>query len=84
VAKVAPDIAASWTYHAITVLRIAINKAGKTDPTAIREAILAIRKHPGAEGEFNFDANGDGLRGYNIVRNEDGTIVFIRHIEATS
>ena len=63
---------------------MAINKAGKTDPKAIREAILAIRKHPGAEGEYNFDANGDGLHGYNIVRNDKGTIVFDKHIESAS
>jgi branched-chain amino acid transport system substrate-binding protein len=84
VAKVAPDNQSSWTYDAITVLCMAINKAGKTDPVAIREAILAVRKHPGAEGEYNFDANGDGLHGYNIVRNEKGTIVFDKHIESAS
>jgi branched-chain amino acid transport system substrate-binding protein len=36
---------------------------------------------PGAEGEYNFDQNGDGLHGYNIVKNEKGTIVFDKHIE---
>ena len=82
--KVAPDNQSSWTFDAITVLCMAINKAGKTDPTAIREAILSIRKHAGAEGEYNFDANGDGLHGYNIVRNEKGTIVFDKHIESAS
>src|ERR1700738_666408 len=84
VAKVAPDNQSSWTYDAVTVLCMAINKAGKTDPTATREAILAVRKHPGAEGEYNFDANGDGLHGYNIVKNENGTIVFDKHIESAS
>jgi len=44
---------------------------------------LAIRGFKGAEGEYNFDANGDGLHGYNIVRNENGMIVFDRHIEFT-
>jgi branched-chain amino acid transport system substrate-binding protein len=82
--KVAPDNQASWTFDAITVLCMAIKKAGKTDPTAIREAILSIKKHAGAEGEYNFDANGDGLHGYNIVRNEKGTIVFDKHIESAS
>lgn len=81
---VAPDNQSSWTYDAITILCMAINKAGKTDPQAIREAILAIRKHQGAEGEYNFDANGDGLHGYNVVRNEKGTIVFDKHVEAGS
>ena len=80
-AKVAPDNQASWTYDAITILCMAIKKAGKTDPGAIREAILAVRKHQGAEGEYNFDANGDGLHGSNIVRNEKGTIVFDKHID---
>lgn len=84
VAKVAPDNQSSWTYDAITVLCKAINAAGKTDPAAIREAILAIRKHAGAEGEYNFDANGDGLHGYNIVKNEKGTIVFDKHVESAS
>ena len=82
VAKVPPDNQSSWTYDAVTVLCMAIKKAGKTEPSAIREAILATRKHAGAEGEYNFDQNGDGLHGYNIVRNEKGTIVFDKHIEA--
>ena len=84
VAKVAPDNQSSWTYDAVTVLCMAIKKAGKTDPGAIRDAILAVRKHAGAEGEYNFDANGDGLHGYNIVKNDKGTIVFDKHIESTS
>jgi branched-chain amino acid transport system substrate-binding protein len=81
VAKVAPDNQASWPYDAITILAKAINAAGKTDPDAVRTAILAIKGHPGAEGEYNFDANGDGLHGYNVVKNEKGTIVFDKHIE---
>lgn len=83
VAKVAPDNQSSWTYDAVTVLAAAINKAGSTEPGKIREAILAIKKFPGAEGEYNFDQNGDGLHGYNIVKNEKGTIVFDKHIEFT-
>ena len=63
------------------MLAQAINKAGSTEPAKIREAILAIRKFPGAEGEYNFDQNGDGLHGYNIVKNEKGDIVFDKHIE---
>ena len=84
VAKVAPDNQSSWTYDAVTILCMAIKKASKTDPAAIREAILSVRKFQGAEGEYNFDANGDGLHGYNIVRNEKGTIVFDKHIEPST
>jgi len=83
IAKVAPDNQSSWPYDAITVLAAAINKAGSTDPAKIREAILATQKFPGAEGEYNFDQNGDGLHGYNIVKNEKGNITFDKHIEFT-
>jgi branched-chain amino acid transport system substrate-binding protein len=81
--KVAPDNQSSWTFDAVTVLSASINKAGSTDPAKIREAILATKKFPGAEGEYNFDQNGDGLHGYNIVKNDKGTIVFDKHIEFT-
>jgi branched-chain amino acid transport system substrate-binding protein len=81
VIKVAPDNQSSWTFDAVTVLSAAINKAGSTDPGKIREAILATKKFPGAEGEYNFDQNGDGLHGYNVVRNDKGSIVFDKHIE---
>jgi branched-chain amino acid transport system substrate-binding protein len=79
--KTAPDLQSAWPYDAVTVLSAAINKAGTTDPGKIREAILGLKKFPGAEGEYNFDQNGDGLHGYNVVRNEKGTIVFDKHIE---
>jgi branched-chain amino acid transport system substrate-binding protein len=81
--KVAPDNQSSWPYDAITVLAKAINTAGSTDPDKIRDAILAVKKFPGAEGEYNFDQNGDGLHGYNIVKNDKGTITFDKHIEFT-
>ena len=79
--KFAPDNQSSWPYDAVTILSAAINKAGSTDPVKIRESILSLKKYPGAEGEYNFDANGDGLHGYNVVRNEKGTIVYDKHID---
>jgi branched-chain amino acid transport system substrate-binding protein len=79
--KFAPDNQSAWTHDAITVLSAAINRAGSTDPGKIRDAILGLKKFPGAEGEYNFDQNGDGLHGYNVVRNEKGTIVYDKHIE---
>ena len=78
-----PDLQSAWPYDAIGVLAIGINKAGSTDPNKIREAMLSIKGYKGAEGEYNFDQFGDGLHGYNIMRNEKGTIVFDKHIEFT-
>jgi len=83
VSNVPPDNYSSWTYDAIGVLAMAINKAGSTDPDKIRAAMLSTKGYQGAEGEYNFDEFGDGLHGYNIVRNEKGVIVFDKHIEFT-
>ena len=41
----------------------------------------AIKGYAGAEGEYNFDANGDGLHGYNVVKNESGKIVFDKRVD---
>lgn len=79
--KSAPDIFASWTYDAVNVLARGIADAKGTEPEKLRQAILAIKGYEGAEGTYNFDANGDGLHGYNIVRNNNGTIVFDKHID---
>ena len=79
--KAVPDVFASWSYDAVNVLALAINKAKSLDPQAVRTSILAVKGYKGAEGTYNFDQNGDGLHGYNIVKNEDGKIVFDKHID---
>ena len=79
--KKVPDNQSSWTFDAINILGLAINNAGSTDPTKLRDAILAIKGYGGAEGTYNFDPNGDGLQGYNVVRNENGKITFERRID---
>ncbi|MBQ8102059.1 MULTISPECIES: ABC transporter substrate-binding protein [unclassified Afipia] len=80
--KLAPDNQSAWTYDAVTVLAKAMNTAKSTEPEKVRSAILAIKGFEGAEGQYNFDENGDGLHGYNIVKNDKGNIVFEKHIEA--
>ncbi len=77
-----PD--SGWTYDAMKILARAFNDAKTTDPVKVREAIIAIKGMKGTEGTYNYDANGDGLRGYNIVKNVDGNIVYDRHIEFDS
>ena len=81
--KATPDNQSSWTFDAVNLLGLAINNAGSTDPEKIRAALEGIRNYAGAEGTYNFDANGDGLRGYNIVKNDGGKIVFERRIDVT-
>jgi branched-chain amino acid transport system substrate-binding protein len=79
--KSAPDIFASWTYDAVRVLALAMGTANSLEPDKVRQAILAVKNYPGAEGTYTFDKNGDGLHGYNIVKNNDGTVVFDKHID---
>jgi branched-chain amino acid transport system substrate-binding protein len=79
--KSAPDYHGAWTYDAVHVLALAIDNAKSLEPQKIREAILSVKDYPGVEGTYNFDQNGDGLRGYNVVKNDNGKIAFIKHID---
>jgi len=63
------------------ILALAMNTAKFTEPEKVRDAILAIKGYKGTEDTYNCDQNGDGLRGYNVVRNVGGKIVYDKHIE---
>jgi branched-chain amino acid transport system substrate-binding protein len=76
-----PDLFSAWAYGGLYLLKHAIEKAGTTDADAVRDAMLSIRGLKGVEGTYNFNSNGDGAHGYNIVKNEKGKVVFIEHIE---
>ena len=58
-----------------------MNTAKSTEPEAIRKAILGIKGYRGLEGTYEFDARGDGLHGYNVVKNDGGKIVFIKRVD---
>jgi branched-chain amino acid transport system substrate-binding protein len=79
--KSVPDNVGAWPYDAVHVLALAINNAKSLEPQKIREAILSVKDYPSVEGTYNFDQNGDGLHGYNLVKNDNGKIVFIKHID---
>ncbi|MFL5388544.1 MAG: ABC transporter substrate-binding protein [Myxococcales bacterium] len=78
--NVEPDLYSSWCYDAVSVLAEAMRRAPDLKPDSLRKAILAIKGFPGAEGEYNFDENGDGLDHYHIVRNESGAIKYFKTI----
>ncbi|MBK4735145.1 ABC transporter substrate-binding protein [Noviherbaspirillum pedocola] len=79
--KLVPDLYSAWSYDAVQVLAQAIKKANSTKPDDIRKAIHEIKGYKGVEGTYTFDKNGDGLHGYNVVKNENGKIVFVKHID---
>ncbi len=67
-----------------TCWALAIKSAKSTNPDAIRKAILEIRGYMGVEGTYNYDKNGDGVHGYNVVKNDLGKIVYIKYISFQS
>jgi branched-chain amino acid transport system substrate-binding protein len=77
-----PD--SGWTFDGIKILCNAMNDAKTTDPEKIRAAILSLKGYKGTEGEYNYDENGDGLHGYNIVKNDKGKVEFDKHVEMTA
>jgi len=83
IAHVPADNFGSWTFDAVHIAAKAMTDAKSTEPAKVREAILAIKGYKGVEGSYNFDQNGDGLHGYNIVKNDGGKIVFDKHVEYT-
>jgi branched-chain amino acid transport system substrate-binding protein len=76
-----PDNFSSWAFDALNILALAMNNANSTEPEAVRKAILAIKGYKGLEGTYDFDARGDGVHGYNVVKNEGGKIVFIKRVD---
>jgi branched-chain amino acid transport system substrate-binding protein len=76
-----PDIPTAWSYDALQLLAIAINGAKSTEPEAIRRALLAIKGYRGLEGVYEFDQRGDGLHGYNVLRNQAGKMTFIKRVD---
>lgn len=81
--KITADMYSAWTYDAVNVLALAIKNANSTKPADIQKALLNIKNYKGVEGTYNYDKNGDGLHGYNIVKNDKGKIVFVKHIDFT-
>jgi branched-chain amino acid transport system substrate-binding protein len=79
--KVDPDFYSAWVYDSVNLLALAMKTANSTKPEDIAKALHNIKGYKGVEGTYNFDQNGDGLHGYNIVKNDQGKIVFVKHID---
>jgi branched-chain amino acid transport system substrate-binding protein len=79
--KLEADLYSAWAYDAVKLLALAITNSKSTKPEDIKKALHEIQGYKGVEGTYNFDKNGDGLHGYNIVKNDNGNIVFVKHID---
>lgn len=77
------DLYSAWTYDAVHVLAEAMKKAPDLKPESIRTAILSIKGFQGAEYEYNFDENGDGLDHYHIIQNVNGDLKFAKTLRGS-
>lgn len=68
-----PSYGAVWTYDCVSILFDAMARAKRLDGPAIKEAILAVPVYQGLEGEIRFDAFGDILYDYQLLKVADGS-----------
>lgn len=66
-----PDAYAAEAYDAITIAMLAIEKAGKADREAVREALGKV-EFESTRGAFKFDEKGDPLLATHVVKIEGG------------
>jgi len=74
-----PDSYAAEAYDAATLAIMAIEKAGKADKTAVRDA-LATLSFESVRGPFKFDEKGDPLLATHVVLIKDGKETNARNI----
>ena len=68
-----PDDVAALTYDAIGLVVEALEKAGKNDREAVREALAQIREFKGVTGTFRFEpGSGDPLKSVGIIKIRNG------------
>ncbi|WP_326911430.1 ABC transporter substrate-binding protein [Sedimentibacter sp. MB31-C6] len=69
-------------YDAYILVRDAIERAGSTDGTAIRDAIAATENFEGVTGVINFTEEGDADKSIAVIKTvQDGQFVYIDTVE---
>jgi branched-chain amino acid transport system substrate-binding protein len=75
----APDALAVLAYDATNILLTAIEKAGSTDTTVVRDTLAGIR-FEGVAGVITFDAEGDPVKTAAINHIIDGQVQFVKWV----
>jgi branched-chain amino acid transport system substrate-binding protein len=76
-----PDAMAILGYDAGRVMADAIQRAGRVDPKAIRDALTTTSQFPGASGNITIDSERNALKPLVIVAVENGKTVTVDTIE---
>lgn len=72
----APDDVAALTYDSFYLLFEAIQKAGRLDREAVREALASIADFEGVTGKMTFDGSGDPIKSAVIIQIKDGKFTY--------
>ncbi|MBA1335775.1 MAG: Branched-chain amino acid ABC transporter, amino acid-binding protein [Firmicutes bacterium] len=76
-----PAAVTALAYDAYLVILDAIERAGTTDPVALRDAIAQTQGFEGAAGIISLDENGDAVKNAVIKQVKDGQFVYLDTIE---
>ncbi|HVW20122.1 MAG TPA: ABC transporter substrate-binding protein [Opitutaceae bacterium] len=75
-----PDGMAALGYDSAGVLAAAIQRAGTTEPAALRDAIAATRDYPGVTGPTTLDAHRDASKPAVILTVKDGKFALVETV----
>ncbi len=76
-----PAAVTALAYDAYILILDAIERAGSTDPAALRDAIAQTEGFEGAAGIISLDVNGDAVKNAVIKQVKDGEFVYMDTIE---
>lgn len=77
-----PDDVAALTYDACGLIAEALEKSGKSDRGALREALTRMREFKGVTGTFRFvPGSGDPLKSVEILRIKDGDFAWAAEVQ---
>ncbi|MEW6047098.1 MAG: ABC transporter substrate-binding protein [Bacillota bacterium] len=67
-----PDDVAALTYDSFQLLFMALQKAGKVDRQAVRDALASIERYDGVTGTMQFRGTGDPIKSAVVIQIKDG------------
>jgi branched-chain amino acid transport system substrate-binding protein len=76
-----PDAMAILGYDAMRIMADAIQRAGKTNGKAIRDALAATKAFPGASGKITMDANRNAQKPIVILKIEGDKTHFVGSVQ---
>lgn len=79
-----PTVHGPLSYDSVVVLCAAIEQAGSTDRTAIKDALMKLKGVQGLAGSYEFTEDGDIIRAYRVLKVEDGKWTAVTDYETAS